>query len=118
MFERNNNKNEYNIIGMKENNNSLLFKNKIIFRPKLDIFLNIEEELEYTLKYEIINALNNFPNMNFYNWLFSSSLQVIICNINLIFTNEISQILISNNNLSQVFIIIYSLINRKEKKII
>lgn len=64
----------------------------------LSVFNKIDQELKYSLKCEIVNSLNNFPKNNFFDWVFMSSLQVSICNINLIFSNEISQILLNSSN--------------------
>ena len=64
----------------------------------LSIYNRIDHELKFSLKCEIVNSLNNFPKHDFFNWLFLSSSQVSICNLNLIFSNEISQILVNLNS--------------------
>jgi hypothetical protein len=88
---------EFVVSGIKGRGKDLLkFKNLIQFSFDVPCFLlEIEAEIEYSLKYNLIESLNNFSKMDFNDWILSSNLQVIISDLYLIFTNEVSQLLIA-----------------------
>ncbi len=87
---------EFVVSGIKGRGKDFLkFKNLIQFSFDVPCFLlEIEAEIEYSLKYNLIESLNNFSKMDFNDWILSSNLQVIISDLYLIFTNEVSQLLI------------------------
>ena len=90
---------EFIVSGIKGRGNDFLkFKNLIQFSLDVPCFLlEVEAEIEYSLKYNLIESLNNFSKMEFNEWICSSNLQVIVSDLYLIFTNEVSQLLITQN---------------------
>lgn len=90
---------EFLISGVKGRGKDFLkFKNLIQLSLDVPCFLlEVEAEIEYSLKYNLIESLNNFSKMEFNEWIISSNLQVIVSDLYLIFTNEVSQLLITQN---------------------
>jgi hypothetical protein len=92
------------IVGLNENWSYYLeFQNKIIFNSNKDLleyFNEVDNEARFTLKFDLINSLDNFSKINFFEWIFSQPNQIIICNLNLIFVNEVTQVLISSMELN------------------
>lgn len=92
------------IVGINENWFYYLeFQNKINFNSRKDLleyFNEVDNETRFTLKFDLINSLDNFSKINFFEWIFSQTNQIIICNLNLIFVNEVTQVLISSMELN------------------
>jgi hypothetical protein len=100
----------YYVIGVHHTQyNYLIFKNKICVNrclyitndcqnDVLNLYNLITCEISNSIKSEIMNSLTNFPKLNFFDWIFSNTQQVTICDIELILNNEISQILLNYSN--------------------
>ena len=87
-----------------------LNKNTVYFLSIL--YKNIKIEIESSLTKQLIQALNLFSKKEFHQWVNSTYSQITICTLCLIFTHEISKLLVSENK-GKMYIKDYQLINEK-----
>ena len=79
-----------------------------------NLYLNIKTEIEKSLTKQLVESLNLFSKKDFHDWVNSTFSQITICTLCLIFTHEISKLLVQdNNNNSKMFLKDYKLINEK-----
>ena len=87
-----------------------LNKNTIYF---LGVFYkSIKVEIESSLTKQLMQSLNLFSKKEFHHWVNSTYSQITICTLCLIFTHEISKLLVSENK-GKSYIKDYKLINEK-----
>ena len=100
--------NPINITSQNKNNKSAL-------QYLSNIYKNIKKEIESSLTKQLIQSLNLFSKKDFHDWVNSTFNQIILCTLCLIFTHEISKILISvtENKKAKTYIKDYKLINEK-----
>ena len=100
--------NSVNIVSQSKNS-----KNTLIYLSNL--YSNIKSEVENSLIKQLIESLSNFSKKDFHDWVNSTFSQVTICTLCLIFTHEISKLLVqeNNNNNSKSYLKDYKLINEK-----
>ena len=79
-----------------------------------NLYLNIKTEIEKSLTKQLVESLNLFSKKDFHDWVNSTFSQITICTLCLIFTHEISKLLVQdNNNNSKMYLKDYKLINEK-----
>ena len=100
--------NPVNIIAQNKNN-----KNTLAYLSNL--YSNIKLEIENSLTKQLVESLNLFSKKDFHDWVNSTFSQITICTLCLIFTHEISKILIheDNNSKSKLYLKDYKLIIEK-----
>ena len=99
--------NSVNIISQNKNS-----KNTLIYLSNL--YSNIKTEIENSLTKQLVESLSLFSKKDFHDWVNSTFGQITICTLCLIFTHEISKLLVqeSNNN-SKLYMKDYKLITEK-----
>ena len=100
--------NPVNIIAQNKNN-----KNILAYLSNL--YSNIKLEIENSLTKQLIESLSLFSKKDFHDWVNSTFSQITICTLCLIFTHEISKLLVQDNNNSKtkVYLKDYKLILEK-----
>ena len=97
-----------NITSQNKNNKNALQYLSLIYN-------NIKKEIESSLTKQLIQSLNLFSKKEFHDWVNSTFNQITLCTLCLIFTHEISKILISvtENKKGKPYIKDYKLIYEK-----
>ena len=100
--------NPINITSQNKNNKNALQYLSLIYK-------NIKKEIESSLTKQLIQSLNLFSKKDFHDWVNSTFNQITLCTLCLIFTHEISKILISvsENKKGKAYIKDYKMINEK-----
>ena len=99
--------NPVNILSQSKNS-----KNTLIYLSNL--YSNIKTEIENSLTKQLIESLSQFSRKDFHEWVNSTFSQITICTLYLIFTHEISKLLVQDNNKnSKMYLKDYKLINEK-----
>ena len=100
--------NPVNIVAQNKNN-----KNMLGYLSNL--YSNIKLEIENSLTKQLVESLSLFSKKDFHDWVNSTFSQITICTLCLIFTHEISKLLVQENNNSKtkVYIKDYKLILEK-----
>ena len=83
--------NPVNILSQSKNS-----KNTLIYLSSL--YSNIKSEIENSLTKQLIESLSSFSRKDFHEWVNSTFSQITICTLYLIFTHEISKLLVQENN--------------------
>ena len=100
------------IFKSNSNNNNVLYNLGTLYK-------NIKKEIDNSLTKQLMQSLNLFPQKEFHDWVNCTFNQITICTLCLIFTHEISKLLISDNKTGgknskeKIFIKDYKLINEK-----
>ena len=100
--------NPVNIISQnKSSKNTLSYLN--------NLYSNIKSEIENSLTKQLIESLSLFSKKDFHDWVNSTFSQITICTLCLIFTHEISKLLVqeNNNSKSKLYLKDYKLILEK-----
>ena len=77
------------------------------------LYKSVKAEIESSLTKQLMQSLNMFSKKDFHDWVNSTFNQVTICTLCLIFTHEISKLLISENNNGKMLTKDYKLINER-----
>ena len=77
------------------------------------LYKNIKIEIESSLTKQLMQSLSLFSKKEFHEWVNSTFNQVTICTLCLIFTHEISKLLVSTNNKGKMYIKDYKSIKEK-----
>ena len=77
------------------------------------LYKNIKIEIESSLTKQLMQSLSLFSKKEFHEWVNSTFNQVTICTLCLIFTHEISKLLVSSNNKGKMYIKDYKSIKEK-----
>ena len=101
--------NPINIPSQNKTNNNTLYYLNILYK-------NIKTEIESSLTKQLMQSLSLFSKKEFHDWVNCTFNQIAICTLCLIFTHEISKLLVSEeNSKSKIYIRDYKLINEKYK---
>ena len=101
--------NPINIPSQNKTNNNTLYYLNILYK-------NIKTEIESSLTKQLMQSLSLFSKKEFHDWVNCTFNQITICTLCLIFTHEISKLLVSEeNSKSKIYIRDYKLINEKYK---
>ena len=99
--------NSVNIVSQNKNS-----KNTLIYLSNL--YSNIKSEIENSLTKQLIESLSQFSKKDFHDWVNTTFSQITICTLCLIFTHEISKLLVQDNNTTtKPYLKDYKLINEK-----
>ena len=100
--------NPVNIVAQNKNNKNIL-------GYLSNLYSNIKLEIENSLTKQLVESLSLFSKKDFHDWVNSTFSQITICTLCLIFTHEISKLLVQENNNSKtkVYIKDYKLILEK-----
>ena len=99
--------NPINIPSQNKSNKNTLYYLSLLYK-------SIKSEIESSLTKHLMQSLSLFSKKDFHEWVNSTFSQITICTLCLIFTHEISKLLVSDNkNKGKVFIKDYKLINEK-----
>ena len=77
------------------------------------LYKSVKTEIESSLTKQLMQSLNMFSKKDFHDWVNSTFNQITICTLCLIFTHEISKLLISENNNGKMLTKDYKLINER-----
>ena len=92
----------------KTSNNTLYYLNTL--------YKNIKMEIESSLTKQLMQSLSLFSKKEFHDWVNCTFNQITLCTLCLIFTHEISKLLVSEENTkNKAYIKDYKLINEKYK---
>ena len=86
-------------------------KNNIYYLSIL--YKNIKIEVQSSLTKQLMQSLSLFSKKDFHEWVNSTFNQITICTLSLIFTHEISKLLVSGNNKGKMHVKDYKLIIEK-----
>ena len=89
--------------------------NKNTINYLCNLYSNIKVEIENSLIKQLIESLSLFSKKDFHEWVNSTFSQITICTLSLIFTHEISKLLVQDNNddKAKPYLKDYKLINEK-----
>ena len=99
--------NPINIPSQNKMNNNILYYLNILYK-------NIKMEIESSLTKQLMQSLSLFSKKEFHEWVNCTFNQITLCTLCLIFTHEISKLLVSeDNSKNKLYIKDYKLINEK-----